>query len=126
VARHLLTPYGLRSLSPQHPDYQGIYGGNPCQRDGSYHQGTVWGWLMGPFVQAHLRVYQDPAQAQRYLSPLLHSLQTGCLGTLGEIFDGDAPFAARGAFAQAWTVAALLQIGAVVSPISEAPPTQIP
>jgi predicted glycogen debranching enzyme len=126
VARHLLTPYGLRSLSPQHPDYQGIYGGNPRQRDGSYHQGTVWGWLMGPFVQAHLRVYQDPAQAQRYLSPLLHSLQTGCLGTLGEIFDGDAPFAARGAFAQAWTVAALLQIGAVLSPISEAPPTQIP
>ena len=118
VGHHLLTPYGLRSLNPQHPDYRGIYGGNPRQRDGSYHQGTVWGWLLGPFVQAHLRVYQDPAQAQRYLSPLLHSLQTGCLGTLGEIFDGDAPFATRGAFAQAWTVAALLQASEALTPIS--------
>ncbi|MEB3267967.1 MAG: amylo-alpha-1,6-glucosidase, partial [Leptolyngbya sp.] len=108
VARHLVTPYGLRSLSPDHPAYRGIYGGSPRQRDGSYHQGTVWGWLMGPFVEAHLRVYADPPAARRYLSPLIQHLHGGCLGTLGEIWDGEAPFRARGAFAQAWTVAAVL------------------
>jgi len=60
-ASHLLTSYGLRSLAPSHPAFAGHYGGNQRQRDGAYHQGTVWGWLIGPFISAHLRVYHDPA-----------------------------------------------------------------
>ncbi|MGD1908392.1 MAG: amylo-alpha-1,6-glucosidase [Leptolyngbyaceae cyanobacterium] len=109
VAERLLTSHGLRSLDRDHPDYVGHYGGNPLQRDGSYHQGTVWGWLIGSFVQAHWRVYQNGAAVQQFLQPLLAHLQGGCVGTLSEIFDGNAPFKPRGAFAQAWTVAAALQ-----------------
>ncbi len=105
----LLTSYGLRSRSPDHPDYQGHYGGNQLQRDGAYHQGTTWGWLIGPFVQAHLRVYQDPALARQLLQPMAHQLQAHGLGSLSEIFDGDAPIAPRGCIAQAWTVAEVLR-----------------
>jgi predicted glycogen debranching enzyme len=109
VTQRLLTSHGLRSLERHHPDYVGHYGGDPLQRDGSYHQGTVWGWLMGPFVQAHWRVYGDAAAVEQVLQPLMARLGSGCVGNLSEIFDGDAPFRARGAFAQAWTVAAVLQ-----------------
>lgn len=109
VAQQLLTSHGLRSLSPNHPDYVGHYGGDPLQRDGSYHQGTVWGWLMGPFVQAHLQVYQNPVAARSFLAPLADHLSDGCIGTLSEIFDGNPPMASRGAFAQAWTVAEVLR-----------------
>ena len=107
-ARHLLTSYGLRSLSPGDPAYVGRYGGDRRQRDGAYHQGTVWGWLIGPFVRAHLRVYGDPEAAQSWLQPLLYHLDDHGVGSLSEIFDGDAPFAPRGCFAQAWTVAEVL------------------
>lgn len=109
VAQRLLTSYGLRSLAAAHPDYSGHYGGNPVERDGTYHQGTVWSWLMGPFVQAHLRVYQDPAVARTLLEPMADHLRDGCIGTLSEIFDGAAPHTPRGAFAQAWTVAEVLR-----------------
>ena len=109
VAQQLLTSHGLRSLAPNHPDYSGRYGGDRVQRDGHYHQGTVWGWLIGPFVQAHLRVYQDPAIAQSFLEPMADQLRDGCVGTLSEIFDGDTPHRPRGAFAQAWTVAEVLR-----------------
>jgi len=109
VARRLLTSYGLRSLAPDHPDYSGRYGGNPVERDGTYHQGTVWGWLIGPFIQAHLRVYQDPVLARTFLEPFADHLRDGCIGTFSEIFDGDAPFTPRGAFAQAWSVAEVLR-----------------
>jgi predicted glycogen debranching enzyme len=105
----LLTSYGLRSRSPDHPDYHGHYGGNQLQRDGAYHQGTTWGWLIGPFVQAHLRVYQNPTLARQLLEPMAHQLQAHGLGSLSEIFDGDAPIAARGCIAQAWTVAEVLR-----------------
>ncbi|MEL7224317.1 MAG: amylo-alpha-1,6-glucosidase [Cyanobacteria bacterium J06576_12] len=108
-AQQLLTSYGLRSLAPSHPDYIGTYGGDRIKRDGSYHQGITWGWLIGPFVQAHLKVYNNPAIARQFLIPLTHHLQSGCVGTLSEIFDGDAPFTPRGAFAQAWTVAEVLR-----------------
>jgi predicted glycogen debranching enzyme len=121
VAAHLLTPYGLRSLSPTHGDYQGRYGGSPRQRDGGYHQGTVWGWLIGPFVQAHLRVYQNPIAADRLLRPLRQHLSDAGVGTLSEIFDGDAPFTPRGAIAQAWTVAAVLQATALVRDFTPSP-----
>ncbi len=109
-AAHLLTSHGLRSLSPNHPDYIGKYQGDRTQRDGAYHQGTVWGWLIGPFVQAHLKVYQDPKLSRTFLTPLLDHVQSGCVGTLSEIFDGDAPFPSKGAFAQAWSVAEVLRL----------------
>ncbi len=107
--RSLLTSYGLRSLAPHHPQYQGHYGGNQLQRDGAYHQGTTWGWLLGPFVMAHLQVYGDRSQARQLLEPIGHHLRAHGLGTCSEIFDGDAPMIARGCIAQAWTVAEVLR-----------------
>jgi glycogen debranching enzyme len=114
-ARHLLTSHGLRSLAASDPRYQGHYGGDPFHRDGSYHQGTVWGWLLGPFVLAHLRVYEDPARALSFLEPMRHHLKAHGLGTASEIFDGDPPFAPRGCIAQAWTVGELLRAWSTVS-----------
>lgn len=108
-ARQLLTPHGLRSLAPDDPAYTPTYGGDARQRDGAYHQGTVWGWLIGPFVEAHLRVYQDPATARSFLRPLLEQLGDHAVGNLSEIFDGDPPFTPRGTYAQAWTVAEVLR-----------------
>ncbi|MHB8629419.1 MAG: amylo-alpha-1,6-glucosidase [Aggregatilineales bacterium] len=108
-ARKLLTSYGLRSLSPDDPDYAGHYGGDQKQRDSVYHQGTVWAWLIGPFVSAHLRVYQDRDAARSYLKPLIQHLAEHSMGTLSEIFDGDPPFTPRGCFAQAWSVAEVLR-----------------
>ncbi len=109
VSQHLLTSHGLRSLDPHHPDYVGIYGGDRYKRDGAYHQGTVWGWLIGHFVQAHLKVDQNPEVAKTFLKPMLEHLAAACVGNLSEIFDGDAPFIPRGAFAQAWSVAEVLR-----------------
>lgn len=108
-ARHLLTANGLRSLSPDDAAYIGHYGGDQLARDSAYHQGTVWGWLIGPFVSAHLRVYNDPAQARSYLYPLLHHLADHGVGSISEIFDGDPPFTPRGCIAQAWSVAEVLR-----------------
>ncbi|NEU79553.1 amylo-alpha-1,6-glucosidase [Nostoc sp. UIC 10630] len=107
--RSLLTSHGLRSLAPDHPQHQGKYGGNQYQRDGAYHQGTVWGWLLGPFVLAHLRVYKNPEQARQFLEPIANHLTAHGLGSLSEIFDGDAPMTPRGCIAQAWTVAEVLR-----------------
>lgn len=107
--RRLVTSYGLRSLSPDHPQYQGHYGGDRFQRDGAYHQGTVWGWLLGSFVVAHLRVYNNPAIAQEWLEPMAQHLKAHGLGSGSEIFDGDAPMTPRGCIAQAWTVAEVLR-----------------
>ena len=109
VAQKLLTSYGLRSLVPEHSDYVGIYGGNQLQRDGSYHQGTTWSWLIGHFIQAHLQVYKNPELALSFLLPMAHHLQDCCIGTISEIFDGDTPFIPRGCFAQAWSVAEVLR-----------------
>jgi predicted glycogen debranching enzyme len=109
-ARELLTSHGLRSLAPGEPGYAGCYGGGPRERDGAYHQGTVWAWLIGPFVDAHYRVYGDAATARSFLEPLLLHLEDGCLGSISEIFDGDPPFTARGCFAQAWSVAEVLRV----------------
>ena len=113
-ARRLLTPHGLRSLDPQHPAYQGHYGGRPAQRDGAYHQGTAWGWLLGPFALAHFRVYRDEQLALSFLEPLAKQIQAHGLGTLSEIADGDAPFSPRGCVAQAWTVAETLRVWRVL------------
>jgi predicted glycogen debranching enzyme len=108
-ARYLLTPHGLHSLAANDPAFIGRYGGDPRQRDGSYHQGTVWAWLIGPFVSAHVRVYRDPALARSYLLPLLRSLASNTVGSISEIFDGTAPFLGRGCTAQAWSVAEVLR-----------------
>jgi len=109
-ARHLLTSHGLRSLDPRHPDYKGHHSGDRRTRDAAYHQGTVWGWLIGPFVCAHLRVYRDPALARSFLAPLIQELDAHCVGSLSEIFDGDPPHTPRGCIAQAWTVAEVLRV----------------
>ena len=114
--RELLTSFGLRSLAPGHPAYQGHYGGGPRERDGAYHQGTVWGWLLGPFALAHFRVYGDREAARAFLEPMAHQLGDYGVGSIAEIFDGDPPFAPRGCVAQAWSVSetlrAWLEIGA--------------
>ncbi len=107
--RQLLTSYGLRSLASNDPQYQGHYGGNQLQRDGAYHQGTTWGWLLGSFVMAHLQVDGDRSQARQFLEPISHHLLAHGLGTCSEIFDGNAPMTARGCIAQAWTVAEVLR-----------------
>ena len=109
VGQKLLTSYGLRSLSSDNLDYVGIYGGNQLQRDGSYHQGTTWSWLIGHFIQAHLQVYNNPKLARSFLFPMTHHLQDGCIGSISEIFDGHVPFTPRGCFAQAWSVAEVLR-----------------
>lgn len=111
-AQRLLTSYGLRSLAVGENGYQGFYKGGPRERDGAYHQGTVWGWLLGPFVQAHLRVYGDRSAALRFLEPLGRQIYSAGLGTLSEIFDGDAPHHPAGCIAQAWTVAEILRVTA--------------
>lgn len=108
-AKQLLTSHGLRSLAPGENGYCGHYGGDPRERDGVYHQGTVWGWLLGPFALAHFRVHGDRAAALRILEPLGRRIHAYGLGTVGEIFDGDAPFAPCGCIAQGWTVAELLR-----------------
>jgi predicted glycogen debranching enzyme len=108
-ARRLLTSHGLRSLAPEERGYQGHYRGGPRERDGAYHQGTGWGWLLGPFVLAHLRVYGDRQAAESFLEPMGTQITAMGLGTLGEIFDGDAPFSPRGCIAQAWTVSEVLR-----------------
>ncbi len=112
--RKLLTSYGLRSLSPDDPAYQGHYGGDQLRRDGAYHQGTVWGWLLGAFVMAHWQVYGDRELARSFLLPMADHLRARGVGSLGEIFDGDEPIVPRGCFAQAWTVAEVLRAWGVM------------
>jgi predicted glycogen debranching enzyme len=105
----LLTSFGLRSLSPADAAYIGHYGGGQYERDGAYHQGTGWTWLLGPFALAHYRAFNDLPTAQSFLQPIAAELLAGCIGTISEITDGDAPHAARGCFAQAWSVAEALR-----------------
>jgi predicted glycogen debranching enzyme len=102
----LLTPYGLRSLAPGHPDYQPQYFGDLRARDLAYHQGTVWPWLIGPFVDAWRRVYPERIQELRPIAVSLgQHLASSCIGTISEIFDAEPPYTPRGCCAQAWSVA---------------------
>jgi glycogen debranching enzyme len=120
-ARYLLTSHGLRSLAPTDPRYWEHYGGDSYQRDSGYHQGTVWGWLLGPFSLAHLRVYRDPAQALALLEPMADHLSAAGLGTLSEIFDGDPPLSPRGCIAQAWSVAEVLRAWQAIRRLTPSP-----
>lgn len=109
VGRELLTSYGLRSLAADHPDYRPRYEGGVWDRDGAYHQGPVWAWLLGPYALAHLRVHGDVDVALALLEPLRHHLLDAGLGTVSEIFDGAPPHTPRGAPCQAWSVASTLE-----------------
>ncbi len=109
----LLTPYGLRTLSPRDPNYHGRYGGDPYSRDSAYHQGTVWPWLLGPFLTAYVRVHGSGAEAReraaRFLEPLRRHLWQAGLGQISEVFDGNPPHHPGGCIAQAWSVAEVLR-----------------
>ena len=113
VQEHLLTPYGLRTLAPSDPQYRGRYTGDPHSRDGAYHQGTVWPWLMGPFITAFIKVNGGSQaarqQAETWLSSLKDHLAAAGLGHISEIFDGDSPHRPVGCIAQAWSVAEILR-----------------
>jgi len=121
VASHLLTSHGLRSLAPAEPSYRGEYAGSSRERDSAYHQGTVWGWLLGPFALAHYRVYKDRAAARSFLEPLGQTIYSAGLGTISEIFGGDPPFPAAGCIAQAWSVGELFRAWQFLSAGSESP-----
>ena len=114
VQNHLLTPYGLRTLNPDAASYKGEYTGPLRDRDEAYHQGTVWPYLIGPFIEAYLKVNEfspeSKNQATQFIEPLLeHLTEDGCLGSISEIFDGDEPHRPKGCFAQAWSVAELIR-----------------
>jgi predicted glycogen debranching enzyme len=110
VRQRLLTPMGLRSLAPDDPDYKPRYDGDLRARDAAYHQGTVWPWLVGPFIEAWLRIHpEDRAAARGFLEGLVPHLSEAGLGSISEIFDAESPFTPRGCVAQAWSVAEMLR-----------------
>jgi predicted glycogen debranching enzyme len=109
--RLLLTPVGLRSLAPGNPDYKSHYDGDLRARDAAYHQGTVWGWLAGPYADAWLKVHQgDVSGLQGMLEGFAAHLREACIGSISEIFDAEEPFTPRGCIAQAWSVAEVLRV----------------
>jgi predicted glycogen debranching enzyme len=114
VERELLTPYGLRTLNEGDPNYKGRYEGNPYHRDSAYHQGTVWPWLIGPFISAYLKVHGSTEETRQHarglLKPLEEHFNEGCLGQISEIYDGSIPQFERGCFAQAWSVGQIMQV----------------
>ena len=121
VGRHLLTPVGLRTLDRAHPDYKPKYDGDVRARDGAYHQGTVWPWLLGPFVDAWLKTFPERRDEARGMVHEFHEHlgQVG-IGSVSEIFDAEEPFTPRGCIAQAWSVAELIRATAAVGGIGKA------
>ena len=110
VQDELLTPVGLRSLSRSNPDYKPAYDGDLRSRDAAYHQGTVWGWLIGPFIDAWLKVHpSDLNTARQFLDGFRAELGASAIGTISEVFDAESPFTPRGCVAQAWSVAEVLR-----------------
>ncbi len=112
VEEKLYTPVGLRTLPPDNPRYTGVYGGNALKRDGCYHQGTVWSWLIGPYIDAIMKLKGKgyKAKAKKVIKDFKYHLNEGCIGSVSEIFDGDAPHHPRGCVAQAWGVAEVLRV----------------
>ena len=115
-ARRLLISYGLRSLAPGEPGYRPRYAGSPRERDGAYHQGTAWAWLLGPFALAYDRVYRDRAAARTLLDPMAQHLGEYGVGSIAEVFDAEPPFAPGGCIAQAWSVAETLRAWCLLVP----------
>jgi len=110
VKDKLLTPVGLRSLSPDHPDYKPKYDGDLRARDAAYHQGTVWAWLIGPFIDAWIKVHPDRRdQARQFLAGFEPHLNQACIGSISEVFDAIEPHTPRACIAQAWSVAEVLR-----------------
>jgi glycogen debranching enzyme len=110
VRADLLTPVGLRSLSPDHPDYKPRYFGDLRARDAAYHQGTVWAWLIGPYIDAWLKLHPDDKDgACQALNGLIEHLDHACVGSASEVFDAEAPYTPRGCIAQAWSIAEVLR-----------------
>jgi predicted glycogen debranching enzyme len=110
VLEKLVTPVGLRSLTPGDPNYKPRYFGDRRSRDAAYHQGTVWAWLIGPFVDAWLKLYpEDRTGARRWLEGFKGELRDACVGSVSEVFDAQRPFNPRGCIAQAWSVAEALR-----------------
>jgi predicted glycogen debranching enzyme len=110
VNQRLLTPVGLRSLAPGHPDYKPKYYGDLRSRDAAYHQGTVWAWLIGPFIDAWVKVHpEDRAGARRFLDGFVDHLSDACIGSISEVFDAEEPYTPRGCIAQAWSVAEVVR-----------------
>jgi predicted glycogen debranching enzyme len=106
----LVTPVGLRTLAPDHKDYKPKYDGDLRARDAAYHQGTVWAWLIGPFIDAWLKVHPDDLDtAGKFLEGFVPHLREACVGSISEIFDAEPPFTPRGCIAQAWSVAEVLR-----------------
>jgi 4-alpha-glucanotransferase len=110
VGQALLTSYGLRSLAAEDAAYKGVYTGDRLARDGAYHQGTVWAWLLGPYAEAVAAVTGDPSAGLLLLRSIADHLHDAGLGSVSEIFDGDTPHTPRGAIAQAWSVAEILRV----------------
>ncbi|MGY9047441.1 glycogen-debranching protein [Puniceibacterium antarcticum] len=117
----LLTPAGLRSLAPGEPGYSPHYGGDQMARDGAYHQGTVWAWLIGPFLEAHLHAFADPVRAAEILAPMADQLRIEGIGTINEIFEADGPHAPRGCVAQAWSVAECIRAWHLIARATASP-----
>ncbi len=115
TSEHLLTPCGLRSLSQNDPHYHQRFKGDREQRDSAYHQGTVWQWLLGPYVDVHLRVHNDRAALLPLLQSMAKQLWNCCLGTISEVAEPEPPFSPGGCFAQAWSVAELLRCWVLVA-----------
>jgi glycogen debranching enzyme len=110
VRDKLLTPVGLRSLAPDDPEFKAKYFGDLRTRDAAYHQGTVWAWLAGPFIDAWLKVYPDDLDGARAaLDGFVAHLDDACIGSISEVFDAEPPFTPRGCIAQAWSVAEVLR-----------------
>jgi glycogen debranching enzyme len=122
VTKRLLTPVGLRSLAPGHPDYKSKYYGDLRSRDAAYHQGTVWAWLIGPYIDAWLKLHPGQEdEARKLLQGFIPHLDEACIGQISEVFDAEPPYTPRGCVAQAWSVAEVLRCWVKTA----TPPTQL-
>ena len=110
VTKYLYTPAGLRTLPTSDPRYVAQYGGDGLRRDSSYHQGTVWSWLLGAYIDATMRVHHSAEEARRIVNAFTYHLEEACVGSISEIFDADPPHHPRGCVAQAWSVGELLRV----------------
>jgi glycogen debranching enzyme len=115
VSTDLLTPLGLRTLSPKDPNYRPRFNGPRKERDAAYHQGAVWPWLIGAYIDVHLRLHNDKAAMLELLKPLSHHLWDNCIGSISEVAEPEPPYTPAGCFAQAWSVGEVLRAWLAVS-----------